>query len=83
MMSKMIPRANQDVDSDWEVVENVTRQPPGMVMKVRFGPEVVDSILKAAESVGVSPVEFARRAILRAIHDPALQAELSHDGSTR
>jgi hypothetical protein len=75
-------QADPERDEDWEVVP-VTVAPggPGMIVKVRFAPDVVDDILAAAEAAGLGPVEFARRAVLLVARDRALQEQLASSTS--
>lgn len=72
--------AAKDANEVWGIVDQAApRRPPGMVLKVRFPPSSVDTILEAAEIAGLNLDEFARRAVLLVASDQALRGRVVPD----
>jgi hypothetical protein len=81
----MMPKkklTDMETATDWEIVEDVlVHRPLGIVLSVRFDPSTVDRILGAAESLGVSVTELAKRAVLLAATDPAFRERIAQSES--
>lgn len=76
-MPKKSPTESETA-ADWEIVEDVVvHQPLGMVLSIRFDASTVETILDAAESLGLNVVELAKRAVVLAASDPALRERIA------
>lgn len=70
------------VEDDWEVARDVVvRKPLGVVLSVRLTPSQIDPIARAAESLGLTTLEFTRQAALIVANDPLLCHRLAQAGA--
>jgi len=71
-------QAAVNVDEDWEVARDVVvHKPLGVVLAVRLEHPQLDQIGRAAESLGLTSLDFVRQAAYLVANDPSLWQQLA------